>query len=192
MNVTGITGDKDSPLAEVIGNAMMHVVRGKPVDLAHIHVDLLFDVRAYFLKGEAFMAGNFLGNYADQPEHSAAANRECQDKGVRTDACIYHFIKHQPFGLDIGDIKQLFIGAAGKVQAELLPDSTARSIAAADISKLTSLFCCAVSQGHLDGRSPVTGLDELSVPFNMNARFFQALYQQMFMIILREAKDERD
>src|SRR5947207_12747198 len=94
-------------------------------------------------------------------------------------------IQCSAFGLDVGDIKEMAIGAAGKAGADCFPDSRTRAVAARDVACLTiALLAVMAAQPRQHAVLAIGEADQLGPPLDRDAEAVQPLDRQPAVLVL--------
>ena len=115
----GIAQQESAALAEMLRHAVMHMIGRKPVDLFNLDLEVLDRPVADILEFQRFgMLGAFIAHRPDQARAASPGHgKDGQEVGlVQID--VQFAIDCRAAGLDIGDIEQLPVGAAGKAGAD--------------------------------------------------------------------------
>ena len=101
-------------------------------------------------------------------------------------------VERRAGGFDIGDIKDLPIGAAGEARADRLAHDRPGAVAARDVVRLAGFFRAfrSAKTGN-DAPALVRKADQFGLAFDRNAEFLQSPDQQPLMLVLREDLQER-
>ena len=95
-------------------------------------------------------------------------------------------------GLDVGDVKEVTVGAARKAGADCLPHGRTRAVAADDISRLAVvLLAVRPTQPRQHAALAIGEADQFGPPFDCDAERVQTRNQQPLMLVLGKNMQER-
>ena len=95
-------------------------------------------------------------------------------------------VHHRAARVDVGDVKEMVVGAAGKTNRQALADGGVRAVAAGEIGRLTR---ARVAVGALETRAHAVRRllerHELRLALDRHAGFGEPIDQQAFVLVLR-------
>jgi hypothetical protein len=184
VNVRGVAQNESSSVAKALGDAVMHAIDRKPIDLSHARAEHRFDAAADVVEGQVFGFRKFVGNEADQPLHSARANREEQDQRVFAEVGIkvgFEPLRHRA----VTDEKGLLVRDAGEAQAKRFPHLRVRPVAAAEILGHDLFLSVRPHNRRTDTAFILRQSGQRGAPFDGKSRFGESFFEEALVIVLR-------
>lgn len=185
VKVRGITEQEHATGAEMIGDAVMHVIAG---EVAHVHVRQLEPLR-HILRHVFPRLGRAvrLGRRAD---HAGAADRERErgEKLRRVERDMELAVQDRAGAIDIGDEEQMRVRRARQADAERRSHRRVRTIAARDVR---GAACQAVVEPRVDAVFILRELDERTRSIDLHAGGSERADQQALVRALRIHQLER-
>src|ERR1700730_7895557 len=121
VDVRRVAEQEYSPFTEMFRYQVMHVIGRKPVDLLDVDLEVADrPVADVFKRQRIGTAGTLVAYRSDQARLSLSGQRkDAQEIGL-VEVDVQFAIQRGAGGFDIGDVKELSIGAAGKSGADRL------------------------------------------------------------------------
>jgi hypothetical protein len=93
-----------------------------------------------------------------------------------------HVLAEGARGLNVSDVEQLVVGAAGKIEREAVANPAVDAVAAAEIGDLAYLLGARPVENGADPRVVLRELLQLDAPFDRDPGSFELLDEEAFVI----------
>jgi hypothetical protein len=187
MNVCGIAKQEHAPSAEVVRNAVMHMVRREPIDLHDVELEMLDRFGPHVFKGEGSM---LLARWLARRPYEADALPAFHGKNeykigifeVDVEISFIHWLGQ----FHVGNVEVAWIGCAREIVAKLLPHRRGGTVAARKVSSLADELATV--------RPPKSGVyatvklgerDQLSTTLYRYSQNAQTLDEKPLVVVLR-------
>ncbi len=119
VDVRCITQEECPAAPEMIRYAMVNFVGREPIDLVHSHLHLLQHLRAHIVPSELLVMLLRLASHGSDEAGSAVSlqREDCQQIGF-VERDVELVVRDLAMKLDVGNVEDPFVGAAGKTDAE--------------------------------------------------------------------------
>lgn len=186
--MAGIAQQKRPALAKMLGNAVMDVIGREPVDLGDVDFQLFDHARADVSESKALaLMQAHVTDRADQPSAPGSRQRKDGQEIGFVQIDMQFAIDGRAAPLDIGDIENVVIGAAGKADPESLANGRTGAIATSKIAGLTGfLAAIGFAQPGRDPCSIIAERQQFGLAFDHDTEGAQPFDQQPLMLVLRE------
>jgi len=190
--VRRIAEEEDAAAPEVIGDAMVDVISGEPVDPVDAQPQVLDGASADIGEGERLGARRArIAHAADQAGAAGTGQGKYRKEIGLIEVDVQLAIDHRAAAVDVGDIEHL-VGPAGEAGAKSLPHQRTCAVAAGEIARLARLLLpVRRAQTCADALAIIAEAEELRAPLHRHAEALEPLDQQPLVLILREDLEER-
>ncbi len=136
-----IAEQEGAPLAEMLRHPVMHLIGREPVHLFDVDLEVIDRAVADVLELELVgMIGPLVPDGSDQARPALPGQGKDGQKIGLVEVDVQLAVERRAGGLDIGDVEDLSIGAAGKACPDRLAHERARAVAAGDVARLADFL----------------------------------------------------
>jgi hypothetical protein len=186
--LSGVAKKECAPLAELIGDAMMHLVGREPVHALDLDVHPIDDARAHVVPGEVLAVMVGVGAHrSNEARPSVFLQRKDGKKIARVERSVELAVHRGAARGDVRDVEQMLIRTAWKSNRERLSHRGMRAVAARDVRRLTR-FGRAIRSGQscVHPTRDLLERHQLGRALDVDAGLAQAMDQQPLVLVLRE------
>jgi hypothetical protein len=191
VDVRGVAEEEGAAVAEAVGDAMVDAVGGEPVDVIHGELQVADGATADVV--ECRLAAFLLGVPVDGSDEAEAAfllEREDGDEVGVFEVDVDLAVGGGAGGVDVGDIEQAGVRAAGKLCAQCLADGGACAVAAGEVGAFSGFFgAVGLLEDGADAPGVLVEAEELGLALDLDAERIEAVDEQALVCVLRVDED---
>ena len=191
MDVRGVAEQERTPVAEMIGDPMVHAVRREPVHALDVDRHPLDHTLAHVVPRQGLvLVFGFLADRPDETRTPLGLQRKNGEKIGRVQGDVHLAVHRRSVRLHVGDIEEVGVRAARKTDLQRLPHGGMGAVAPGNVGRLARLRGSIrpfQSREHMTGR--LLEAEEFRPALDLDAEFGQAIDQQTLVLVL--GKDQR-